>query len=253
MLYKLGQVGHGQCRLSVTDATHLKLSPFNGNNLIINGVPQQIPGAGVTITNASLAASTLYYVYAYMNAGSIALELSATGHTTGTTGIEQKTGDATRTLVGMIRTTSASQFANSALQVFCLNWFNRQLLRGIATLLTDVNFTNNSSGELTSALRVEFIVWADNDGGLTQTNGRMSCNTSGGAVQALQCMDGAAYGNLQEMSVSGTTFSRLPFTSGTLVNGLTEGYHLSTLFGATSSGSSATLLGGANNLVQVRG
>ncbi|MBP0532956.1 hypothetical protein J8J19_22570, partial [Mycobacterium tuberculosis] len=59
---QLGQVGHGQCRLSYVSGTQLKLSPYNGNNLIINGVPQQIPSAGVTLANTGLAASTKYYV-----------------------------------------------------------------------------------------------------------------------------------------------------------------------------------------------
>ncbi|MDW3684916.1 hypothetical protein RA280_24815, partial [Cupriavidus sp. CV2] len=48
--YSAGHMGHGQCRLSVVSGTSLKLAPYNGNNLIINGVPQQIPGAGVTIS-----------------------------------------------------------------------------------------------------------------------------------------------------------------------------------------------------------
>ncbi|MEB2654919.1 hypothetical protein SOP89_26500, partial [Pseudomonas siliginis] len=103
-LGQLGQVGHGQCRLSYVSGTQLKLSPYNGNNLIINGVPQQIPSAGVTLANTGLAASTKYYVYAYMNAGTMTLEAVTTAHATGTNGVEQKSGDATRTLVGMILT-----------------------------------------------------------------------------------------------------------------------------------------------------
>ncbi|MBR7551793.1 hypothetical protein KC220_24955, partial [Mycobacterium tuberculosis] len=85
-------VGHGQCRLSYVSGTQLKLSPYNGNNLIINGVPQQIPSAGVTLANTGLAASTKYYVYAYMNAGTMTLEAVTTAHATGTNGVEQKSG-----------------------------------------------------------------------------------------------------------------------------------------------------------------
>jgi len=85
---------NGQCRLSVVSTTSLKLAPLDGSQLMIAGIPQNIPSAGVTITNSGLAASTLYYVYAYMNSGTMTLELSATGHATdANTGIEIKSGD----------------------------------------------------------------------------------------------------------------------------------------------------------------
>lgn len=253
---QLGQVGHGQCRLTVASSTQLKLSPRDGNNLIINGVPQQVPAAGVTVSNSGLSANTTYYVYAYMNAGVMTLEPVTTTRALGTNGVQIKSGDATRTLVGMVRTNASSQFVDSATQVFCLNWFNRQLKRGIATLLTDVLFTNTTAGEITSGLRVEFLTWNDDggtDGGITQATGRISNNTQGGASTMSLYIDGAPFGALQEMQISGTTMLRMPFVSPSLGNGLSEGYHLATLYGYTSSGSQTTLVGGANNIVQVRG
>jgi len=58
---------------------------------------------GVTTTFTALASGTLYYVYAFASAGALAIMASTTGHSTdATTGIETMTGDATKTLVGMI-------------------------------------------------------------------------------------------------------------------------------------------------------
>jgi hypothetical protein len=51
---QLSQIGHGQCRLAATSGTLLTLSPYNGNNIIISGVPQQIPAAGITLANTGL-------------------------------------------------------------------------------------------------------------------------------------------------------------------------------------------------------
>ncbi|MGO4326653.1 hypothetical protein AB4Z48_17640 [Cupriavidus sp. 2TAF22] len=250
--------GHGQCRLSVVSGTQLKLSAFDGNGLIIAGAPQQIPAAGVSIDNTGLAASTNYYVYAYMTAGGVmALEPSTTVRATDTNGVQIKNGDPSRTLVGLIRTTAAKNFVDSALQMFCLNWFNRRLKRGIATLLTDVAFTNTALAEVTSALRVEFLVWNEllsgSDGGTFQAMGRLSNNTSGGLTTAATYIDGALAGAASEISISGTTFLRQQFISGSLVNGMAEGNHTSTLYGSTSSTSQATLLGGANNTVMIHG
>jgi hypothetical protein len=84
-----------------------------------------VPSAGVTISNAGLAASTVYYVYARMSGGAMALELSTTGHTP-TNGVETKTGDTTRTLVGMVRTNASSQFVDDATNICVLSFFNRR-------------------------------------------------------------------------------------------------------------------------------
>src|SRR5438046_1199114 len=56
--------------------------------------------AAITVSNATLAASTTYFVYAYASGSGALLDTpSATGHAPDTTwGVETKSGDATRTL-----------------------------------------------------------------------------------------------------------------------------------------------------------
>uniref|UniRef100_C6BBR1 Uncharacterized protein n=2 Tax=Pseudomonadota TaxID=1224 RepID=C6BBR1_RALP1 len=244
-LGQLGQVGHGQCRLSYVSGTQLKLSPYNGNNLIINGVPQQIPSAGVTLANTGLAASTKYYVYAYMNAGTMTLEAVTTAHATGTNGVEQKSGDATRTLVGMILTDGSTpgQFVDTPANRQIANWFNRRIIPGVATLTIDTNFTGGSFAKVTTSLDVTFPYWGDNDGGIASLSGSVANNTSGGQSLLAVFVDGSPFGNTASASVSGSTIQNASVTSLSLLNNaaLTEGFHVASAYGASSTSSTSTL------------
>jgi len=151
---------HGQCQLALYGG-NLKLSPFNGNRLIINGSAQGVPSAGVTIAATGLTVGTLYYIYAYMNAGVMTLEASATGHSTdATTSVEIKTGDSTRTLVGMARPIAGPAFSDAKAQRFVRSWFNRRL-KCIAATSTPRSTTSSSPLETNSVDRSEFLLWAD--------------------------------------------------------------------------------------------
>ena len=50
------------CRFTRTSDTACKLSPYLNNIIQINGRVEQIPNAGVTLSNSGLTAATLYYV-----------------------------------------------------------------------------------------------------------------------------------------------------------------------------------------------
>ena len=152
----------GQCRLDYVGTTQIKLSPHDGNKLFINGAFETVPSAGVTLSNASLSASTFYYIYAYMASGTMTLEASTTARATDTTyGHQIKTGDATRTLVGAVYMTSGTVFADSISQRFVLSWFNRKWKRGRAVWSTSGSTTSTSLVEVRTDGRVEFISWSD--------------------------------------------------------------------------------------------
>lgn len=90
-------------RLTLSGAS-LLFSPLVHNLIPINGRYEVIPDAGVTLAIGAAAAATLYYIYAYMSGSTMTLEFSATGYSTQAgTGVPIKTGDATRTLVGLAR------------------------------------------------------------------------------------------------------------------------------------------------------
>lgn len=154
---------HGQCRLVYTSASVVTLIPFNGNKLLINGYPQVVPSVGVALSSAGLAATTMYYVYAYMSSGVMTLEASTTGYATdSTTGVVIKSGDATRTLVGLIYCKTAATFADTYAQRFVASYFNRRPRETVGGFSGNRTTTTvGSFAEVNGEARTEFLTWGD--------------------------------------------------------------------------------------------
>jgi len=150
----------GQCRLSLSGG-NLLLSRFDGKLLTISGQPETVPSAGVSLSPSGLTPSTLYYIYAYMNSGTMTLEASATGHSTdSTTGVEIKTGDATRSLVGMVYVGTGPAFNDSALKRHVVSWHNRGDVLSQGVLLTAVSIGPTTYTQVNStALQQSLLLW----------------------------------------------------------------------------------------------
>jgi len=149
---------HGQCEL-ILSGDNLVLMPRNGNKITINGVAQTIPSGGVPLA-APATTLTNYFIYAFMNAGVPDLEYDATGHSTdASTGVEIKTGDATRTLVGWARTV-ASAWVDTANQRFVRSWFNTVPLKGNRLFQAERYTASPTPAETSPADRVEVLLWA---------------------------------------------------------------------------------------------
>lgn len=223
----------GQCRLLKSGAD-IKLVPYNGNRLRINGLLEAVPDAGVTLAPTGLTPDTLYYIYAWMDAGVMTLEASATAHAistlTGNKGTEIKSGDNTRSLVGMVRPVTGPAFSDTATRRFARSWFNRVRLRGRNTFTADRTTTSTSFVELNSEIRCEFLVWADE------------------LVEAIfmgHCFNSGANFTRSSIGVDGTTANDVGGSHGTpgsnpaayhLAEGLSEGYHYVTALGSVSAG-----------------
>lgn len=87
---------------------------------------EDLPWAGITATNAGLAAGRVYAVFVRDDKGALKLEFDGSGTWTldSATGLAHKTGDASRTLVGIARTNDSSQFV-LADDVFVRSFWNR--------------------------------------------------------------------------------------------------------------------------------
>ena len=138
-------------RLAYVSATQLSFAPFNGSFIKINGLFYAIPSGGITglantnvyvngTASQNLAASTIYRVYCFNNAGTLTADFSTTAHTTSSTagnvGTEIKSGDDTRTLIGLIYTNASSQFADAPTTRYVRSWVNRKR----------INFSASASG-----------------------------------------------------------------------------------------------------------
>lgn len=209
----------------------------------VGGTWQMTMSAAVTIANTGLTANTLYYVYAFDNAGTRTLELSTTGHSTDATfGVEIKTGDATRTLVGAIRAGAGTPgtFVDAGSQRFAISWFNRKPKSGSNSFTANRSTISASYVELNSEIRVEFLTWGDSDVFVGASGG---CTVGGGTGYLGFGFDGATP---EPVNVAVSTLTTSPFGMTHLAR-ISEGYHYATLLGLNSPG------GGANNVVVLGG
>lgn len=204
-----------QFRLTMS-AGNLKLMPFNGNQITVSGLPFAIPDTGVTLSSAGAAGSTTYYIYAYDNAGTLTLERSTTGYTT-SNGIKVKSGDATRTLVGMARTDSGSAWS------LFRSWINDPGYVAANPLIANKSRSSGTYAEVDSALQTGFLVWASEQVNV-YANGRM---------ENVQCSIGFDGTTAEDVSSSSTQYSDSNATSALAISyasiGLSEGYHYATL------------------------
>lgn len=236
---------HGQCRLSASSSTQLILQPYNGRGVVINGVGYQIPQAGITLANTGLTASTLYYIYLYNNVGTLTLEASTTGHSTDTSavnyGVEIKTGDPTRTLIGMSYTGTGTPgtFVDSPVQRYIANWFNRRSL-SLAGAQVAASTTSLSMVALGSGGNVSMVTWADeaiNAGVIGYASNTMPGN---GAAVSLG-VDGSpnqGAGSQMTSAAANQTGALLDISC----TPLSEGFHLLAPYGEAVTDGAATFL-----------
>jgi hypothetical protein len=243
-------------RFDYVDATHVVLRPFNGSMVRIDGKMLQIPAVGVTAPNAgvmvngvagqNLAASTLYRVYAFDNAGAIELDFWTGANAAhmvdsfaSNLGVEVRANagapDSTRSLVGMVYTTTGAQFADVENQRFVISWFNRRARTARASG-SSINFSNTAAlAEISTSLRTSFLVWTG-EAVFGICNGTVE-NTAASAITSIQAAldDDVSNGSL---AFWGGQLASTPmvFSSSVDIDGPLEGLHSLTPFGKVNSG-----------------
>lgn len=222
----------GQCQLDYVSATEIKLTRNNGKKLTINGAAQDVPAAGVSLANTGLVAATRYYIYAYMSAGVMTLEASATAHSVdAATGVEIKTGDATRTLVGQVYMGAG---APGVFTTILRSWFNSagSVLSG--TFSTDRSTTSTSYVELNSEIRVQFLAWANET--ITVCASGSFYNQVTDAVTTAIAFDGTTAESGSEVTEqNGLANARVALAITLKKRGLSEGLHYATLLGKVAA------------------
>jgi hypothetical protein len=213
------------------DGDDLVLSPYGGNKLTINGVNYTIPSGGVSLAASGLTPSTRYLIYAYMNSGTMTLEASTTAHATDTnTGIEIKSGDASRTLVGQARIITGPAWQDSSSQRFVRSWANRVKPRVSAVFTADRSTSSSSLGELNSEIRNEFLLWADES--VQASFSGWGDNASAASNIIKITMDGTS----TELARTGSGLTSSANYSMAGPGGGTEGYHYVTVAASTTTG-----------------
>lgn len=215
-------LSHGQCRFVYVSATECRLMPYNGNGLVINGRQYRIAAGGIPLQIGAVAGAngTANYVYAKDDgSGGISLEGVTTGHARHSDGVEIKSGDPTRTLVGMSFKNASGQFQFDDVAPGVASWFNRysNVGRGSAYL------AGTASTSLVSvAPAVNAWVWAG-EAVEFGTAGVISSDTAGGAPTLAIFLDGvadvASYGTMPAANGS------IPAGMYAVKGGLSEGFH----------------------------
>lgn len=228
----------GGATIKINSTTQLQLNVGQIPLKLANGWITRTITAAVTLS-PTLTANTTFFLYAFDNAGVTTLEASTTGHVTDATfGVEVKSGDSTRTLVGMFRVNNTPALVDSGSQRFALSWFNRKAkISATATFATSVSTTSTTFAEIATALRAEFLCWADEEvltvpflfGNTSAQNGWFGVGIDGSTPTNPTAFAGA--GNVAQAPALGNSLS------------LAEGYHFSTAVGKVVSGGTLNILG----------
>jgi hypothetical protein len=253
------------CIMQYVSATSIKMMPHNGLGVKINGIIYPFSSGGVSAANTNihidgtagqnLAASTLYYVYVYVSGGNLVLDFSTTGYATdtaaGNAGTVIKSGDATRSLIGMVYTNGSSQFADSATYRGVRSWFNDFGIAANSGLAANKTTTSATFVKMDSTTDVTFLAWANE---LIQC-GMSGCGSNNGGSN-----------NYVGIGIDGTTpedavithgsdsTAAVPYTLTTPARTMSEGAHTASLLGAVSA-NTMTLYGAAapaNNTPAIR-
>lgn len=238
---------NGQVQLTL-DSGNLKLSRYNGHQMIVNGVPVTIPTTGVLLAPTGAAASTTYYVYLYLDNGVPTLERSTTARTTHTDGTQIKTGDPTRALVGLARTNGSSLWEDSASKRFVRSYFNRKALPmwNRFTLNRTTAFGEGSKVELNSEIRCEFVCFSDDS--IAVTSAGYFFNSGANFTYCSVTFDGTTTdtGTISAAFGTGGSVLNAARNAGPGLNPLADGYHYATLTGYVSGGTGTWGGGEAN-------
>jgi hypothetical protein len=211
------------------------------------------------VGGSTVAANTTYYVYVFNNAGTLALDFCSTGHATSTTagnvGTEIKSGDNTRTLVGMTYTNGvATQFqinlggtSTTAGAISTITWFNR----------LQHSVMNGNSGNVSTAAAPwvnlsnsfgSFLCWGGPDNAVSAVASCESTNNTANSpaylITALDSSPNGIYG-VMSCSTAGLAYTATSQTAWYPA----EGRHVFTVMGGSGGGGdTATFFAGATGV-----
>lgn len=241
-------------RFTYVSATAVKFAPFNGDQIKINGGICSIPVAGIAggantgvyvegVAGQNLAASTLYYVYAFNNAGTITMDFSITGHETsdtpGNVGVETKIGDDTRSLIGMVDTNGSSQFLDSLQFRYVISWFNRRNIVLRAAFTAARSTASTSYIELNSEIRNYFLTWGE-DAVQVSVVGAHYVDTANREAHTSLGFDGTTAEDVYTAEQAYVGGARSSLCLAYYKSGLSEGAHYVTVLGKATTPGTAT-------------
>lgn len=194
------------------------------------------------------------YIYAFMNSTTMTLEArgrSIVHAAQAGTGVEIATADATRTLVGLARVIPGPAWADTATQRFVRSWFNdpgiefSNALGGIRTL----NSSTPTFAEIHGEIRCEFLTWGSPEIVHVSANGSLSNGAGSNSRTAFAFDAGTAEDSIVASTghTSSTGGVLSPLSLDFFKAGLSEGYHVVTLYGSSDAAATTYWLGSGSS------
>ena len=252
-------------RFSYVSSVAVSFTPFRGDLLKINGSLLQISTGGVSggsntsvyvngSSNTNLASSTFYYVYAFNNSGTPTFDFrtDGNGHITDTTanniGVEVRCSsgtnpDPTRTLIGMVRTGSASQFVDTATQNFVRSWFNEPPQTLLTEFTSTVTTTNTSYSALSADFTLEFLSFTGENVQFGINGQFFNGTTNDGAATSIGIDSSTVPQNCLCAITQVSGGFGYPLAIQLNATGLSEGYHLARPLGKAITGGTVSWTG----------
>jgi hypothetical protein len=223
-------------RLTYSSSSQLIFKPYKGDRIKINGTIYQIPSAGIAglgntnifldgVAGRTLAANTVYRVYCFNNAGVLTADYSTTAHATsataGNVGTEIKSGDDTRSLIGLIVTSGSATFYDTQQSRFMRSWFNPPNLTAQSAFVSGAVSTYNAWVQI--AAGPICVLWA-NETAHIQFMCRFWNTNIGQNHYFASAMDGSAIG-ASAIITNNSANSNSVFVGTLLAGGAAEGQH----------------------------
>lgn len=185
-----GAAVYTNCRLDFVSSSLIRLSRYSGCLLTIDNVPQVIPAVGVDMGLSGWTAGICNYVYAYMNAGVMALIGGGAPVQDPRNGMWVASSNSAYTMVGMAATLTGPAFADDNSYRYTASFFNRR--SKISTFSGSVNAGYTSYTGILAASN--FICWAEeNVRGSVQ--GTVQSSTALIGITTTIAVDGTPQGN----------------------------------------------------------
>lgn len=245
--------GHGQCKLTCINSGLIKLSPQDGNLLVVNDQRCTIPDAGVLMSNTGLTANTGYYIFASAVGGVVNALLpvpAGAGHQVRAgTGVVVDSS-VNLTLVGLLYTTLiGAAFKDDTTGRWVLSYFNRRPKTAVVAV-GNVSTPSPSPVQLGSGLVA--LNWADEETSAILT---LEAGTTGSFGEIFIGVDGASTAIGDPIFVYGQPGAGnfYPISQTGRGGPVAEGAHGYNLCGAANSGTGTLFIFNANLRVTTNG
>lgn len=226
----------------VLDGANIRLTRCNGSRILIGGIVEELPVAGVALAPTGLPINTTHFIYVTGSGLGMALVASTTAWVVdGTTGFKVMSGNPAATLVGMARTITGPAWVDDSSRRFVLSLFNQPRRASRKSFTAARSTTSGSYVEINSEIRNEWIQWGG-EVAVASIMGSASNDTANQSVLTAVGWDGVINSHSTNAVTSATGLGyncsiTEPFT-------LTEGYHYSTLMGRVATAGTGTWFGG---------